>query len=139
MKLSDNVYLVSDSVVFKKQTLTDIFSYTTKEQVTGTWEKRDGTIVPHYRKTIYIDSLPNNTTANYDTGLTELDFITNFYGSAYAAPGHKYQMTLPNINATSTSATVGIGRDNNNIQITTAADRSGWWGHVTIEYTKITD
>ena len=47
IKFSDNVYLDSDSVVFKKQTLKNLLNYSEKEQIIGTWMGKT-----LYRKTI---------------------------------------------------------------------------------------
>ena len=56
--------------------LNNLSEYSTTETVIGTWINQK----PIYKKAIYINSLPNNTTGSYQTGITDMESLINMYG-----------------------------------------------------------
>lgn len=105
-------------------------NYSQTEQATDlTWV--DGKTI--YQKTIYMDSLPNATTKDFNHGAS-IDYVVDYKG--IVTDGSTYM----SINAPS------VGANNNNafrtfvtstyIRIATGQDRRTWSGYVTIYYTK---
>ena len=120
-----------DRVDFLKLTVNNYnpFEYSTNETIVGKWINDK----PIYRKVIDIGTLPNNSTKNVPTGLTNTDIrLVNIYGICYNSDGN-YQAglndTYSRINLTPT----------NNLNIRTSIDFSAYTGYVILEYIKTTD
>ena len=109
----------------------DPAEYSTTERIIGTWI--DGK--PIYRKVIDCGNLPNATTKDTATGLTNV-ICQNIYGRAYNSVSGN-TIPLP-YNGTGDGYIV-ISYNNNNARITTGSDRSSWTGYIVVEYTKTTD
>ena len=107
--------------------------YSTEEQLIGTWLGK-----PLYRKVIYIPSLPNGTSTEYSHGISNIERITNIFGTAYS---NTYDMflTLPFVDTVSNSSNIRITANKTHINVKTGNDRSDCDASVTLEYTKTTD
>lgn len=105
-------------------------TYDTDEHVIGKWI--DGSDV--YEKVVDLGALPNNTTKNIAHGITNLDYIISFGGTA------KSGGTLIPIPYTPLAAIAENGIallfSDVNIGITTGKDRSSYTGYITLRYTK---
>ena len=104
-------------------------NYSTNEQVVGTWI--DGSTL--YEKTVYIPSLPNNSTGEYNTGLSNINPI-RFDNTLIFQSGNTSK--APYI---STSGTVAIAIQFNadgKIYFGTNTDQSLTSAYVTLRYTK---
>lgn len=108
--------------------------YSTTEKVIGVWI--DGT-TPVYEKTIDCGPLPNNATKNVAHEISNLDLIVGFDALSLNSTGG-YIIPLPYINKSNpTSYNVQIDFDATNINLFTAADRTGYdKTYVTMRYTK---
>jgi len=114
--------------------LNKINSYSTNETDTGQkWI--DGKTI--YRKVIDCGALPNATTKNIPTNLSNI-FIIKLQGFAYNSNAY---LTIPDIIPSGTNYSTKINYDysNQQIVITAGADRSNMNGYVILEYTKTTD
>ena len=117
-------------------------AYSTSEALTNkVWINNK----PIYRKTIYISALPNNTTGSYASGISNVDYVVNMYGSfqGSGSPTGNKLVTRPLNFSVSAAASQNIygfyNIDTGDIKITTASDLSFMSGYVTLEYTKTTD
>ena len=112
--------------------------YSTEETVTGTWVNQK----PIYKKAIYINSLPNNTTGSYQTGITNMESLINMYG-IYQGTAEGIRTTRPlnffDYTIQQQNITTFYASTNNTIRIKTFYDWSALSGYVILEYTKTTD
>lgn len=107
--------------------------YSTSEQVIGTWI--DGK--PLYRKTINIGNLPNTTTKDYPTGLSNI-FVIKIDG--FCTDGTQmFPMNNANPSSINYQIQLWFAYGDSVIKVQTGSDRSGYIGYVTLEYTKTTD
>lgn len=108
-------------------------TYSTSEIVIGRWINK-----PLYRKIINIGNLPNATKKSVSTGITNLDYVTHLYGTAFASSGFiALNDTYPGDATYDTR--LFYNKTNGTIDVTTAFDRSSYSGYVIVEYTKTTD
>ena len=106
--------------------------YSTSEQVCGQWI--DGSTL--YRKTINFGALPNNSTKDVAHGISNLGYVVGYKGTAYN-PSNYYFLTLPYINASTTTGAIEVYFDLTNVSVVTKVDRTGYSVcYITIEYTK---
>ena len=121
-----------------KQGINNSTSYSTTEQVVGTWI--DGK--PIYRKVVDFGALPNATTKSVAHNIANIDFIVNVWGMAKRENTDNDVNFFPinesrplnNIDAiglfaSETSVIIQTGANRSNVPIT----------YVVIEYTKTTD
>lgn len=123
--------------------VTNLGTYSTSEVNTGKkWI--DGK--PIYRKTIFISSLPNNTTTQYSHGISNVDRIWSNQGKTFICWSNGNSAPFPYISMGESSSSVtysamielrAIGKTT--FEIKTAWDRSTLSAYVTLEYTKTTD
>ena len=111
----------------------NIMNYSTSETRIGTWLGK-----PLYRKVVNIGSLPNSTSKNVSTGLSNIDTMCKLYGTAY---GSGNMLPIPHASASSIASSIGAFLTNNygTLTIQTGSDRSSYQGYVIVEYTKTTD
>lgn len=110
--------------------------YSTDEQVYGVWI--DGKVI--YKKTIYLGSLPNNSTAHIAHNIQNLGEVVRFEGVALRSSDNvAFQLSnTPNPKVSSPLPTsINIVIEPTTIGIATGNDRSNMTGYVTIYYTKI--
>ena len=108
--------------------------YSTDEQIIGTWI--DGK--PLYQKTIYLGNLPNATTANVNTEISNAKRLINYFATATDSNGG--QIAFPRLWIGGTGDIyIGFGANLSTINIATTSDRSGMTGYCTVQYTKTTD
>lgn len=107
--------------------------YSTTEIVIGKWIDNK----PLYRKVVDVGTLPNATTKEINSGLSNV-FITQLHGIMYNSASC---ITLPDVNPSGVTYSVRLyySYSNNKISLTTGADRSTYNGYVILEYTKTTD
>lgn len=75
IKLTNEIYLDTSSIVYKKEKMSNILTYSKKEQVIGTW--LDGK--PIYRKVLsFNQTLTNGTTTNHN--INNLDKMIDAHG-----------------------------------------------------------
>ena len=105
--------------------------YTTSETDTGkTWI--DGKKI--YRKVIDFGLLPNTTAKDVAHGITTLDKVVQFYGTA---DNGTYQLPIPHLNTIGLNISYSCYIDQTNVRITTGgATHIAYYAYVTIEYTK---
>lgn len=112
--------------------ITEMSTYSTQEQIIGTWLGK-----PLYRKCIYINSFPDNSTAYYKVS-DNIDAIIKVYG--YAKSG---DIIFTINNARPDDPNLSIGTYYNEIAgglaIITKPDRRAFSGYAIVEYTKTTD
>lgn len=107
------------------------YSYT--EQVVGTAE--DGR--PLYQITVDCGTLPNNTTKNVAHGISDLDYIEHFWGSA-KNPNNGIRIPLPYVYGN--TRCLQVYADSTNIKLISTENMSGYTiSRVTVQYTKTTD
>lgn len=118
-------------------------NYSTEEKMTD--EKWiDGK--PIYRKTVYISSLPNNSDAEYNTGIIDADTIWADMSSTFcwidsaktSQPLPMIHAGLPMNNRTNDSISL-MGITPTTFHIAVGVDRSSWGAYITFKYTKTTD
>lgn len=111
----------------------NIMNYSTSETRIGTWLGK-----PLYRKVVNIGSLPNSTSKNVSTGLSNIDTMCKLYGTAY---GSGNMLPIPHASASSIASSIDAFLTNNygTLTIQTGSDRSSYQGYVIVEYTKTTD
>ena len=91
-----------------------------------------------YRKAIPITMQSSAEPKNYDTGISDLNSICNFYGIIYNSTNST--CPLPFIDANDISNNIRMDIQNGTtLRITTGAGWSGYTGYVVIEYTKTTE
>jgi hypothetical protein len=105
--------------------------YSTSEIKVGYWINNK----PIYRKVLSVSALPNATSMTVAHGISKLETITKLSGIAVSGTT---TITLPFVGS-STSNGIRMYRTGNNITIACGSDRSGYSGHIIIEYTKTTD
>ena len=111
------------------------WDYSETEQLTGKkWI--DGKII--YSKYVDFGALPNSTTKSVAHGIVTISSFTHVEGFFHAtslADLGKGVRPLPYV-STAKSTDIQLNNDQANINITTAADYSGWSAYVILEYTK---
>lgn len=110
-------------------------TYSLTEELTGdVWV--DGR--PIYRKVFWMSSLPNATTVNVDSGITDELTIITLRGVAYTS---SFTLLIPHISINASQIiTIYYNKANHFFQINTSStDRRDYMGYVIIEYTKSTD
>ena len=101
-------------------------SYSTTEADTGKkWI--DNSLI--YRKVLFIESLPNATTLNVDTGIVNLKDILNAHGFIPQGEGVQGRI-LPYSNQ------LVLRYSGNNLVVTASADYSSYSAYIILEYTK---
>ena len=137
---ADNINLNLSSTYTNEltQQINDSFKennvYSTTETVVGTWMGK-----PLYRKVIDIGNLPNANSKSVNHGISNLGIVTKYYGTAESSDS---SIPIPYTYPSATGANYGIGLDpvtSTTITVVTGVDRSGYTGHVVLEYTKTTD
>lgn len=93
---------------------------------------------PLYRKTIYLEKLPSTTGTDieYDCGFTNNVSVKKMYGYAYSS-NLGFVFPLPFVGQHYIS--LNFHAKTNKLGVYVTIDRSGFTGHVTLEYTKTTD
>lgn len=108
-------------------------NYSTTEQIIGTWINGK----PLYRKTIYVETLPNNTTLNIQHNVANVGQVVQVYGvGIYKTSGGSNGQTIPYV---SSGGYLSVWFDETYLHIVTTADRSNQYGYLSYEYTKSTD
>ena len=109
------------------------YNYSTEEQIVGTWI--DGSTL--YQKTIDFGNLPATTLKSVNTDVNNIGLVTKVNGFAYSSGA---TINIPYIESNNTSAkqTIDIwhNKSTNKVDINTNFDASGFYGYVTIQYTK---
>lgn len=140
IKLSNDIYLDSSSVVHNKKKLSEILNtkdvYSNNEIKTNKVYK-DGK--PIYRKEMNLGALPNNNQASYNFGIDTIDNIVD-----YEVCGIKNGdvLPLPYVYPSTSYIDRWITIEfitKSKITIITGYDRSDFNLRVILEYTKITD
>lgn len=131
-KVKDTDMNMIKSVVNNNATeLTNIGTYSTSEVNTGmTWINNK----PIYRKVFDFGYLPNNTTSEISSGLTNV-VITQMYG--VAANSSNATLTIPEANGGNSIRLVYTS--DNKVQVGTTYDRSSFYAYIILEYYKTTD
>lgn len=101
--------------------------YSTDEVKIGKWLGDD-----LFRKVYHVAALPNTTTLDVPTGLTDVNYIS-VRGSAY---GDGNVLPLPYSAPGSLQSLIQISMSGNNIRIVTGQDRSNREADIVVEYTK---
>ena len=141
IKLDNDVYLDSSSISYERTNLKDIFDYSKNDVVVGKWI--NGKKI--YRKTIIVNSLPNNTTTDYNHNITGADlvwfdqahtFIQWQDGTTSVTP----YLSLVSGASVSYNPMIEIRSVNTTkFQIATGFNRSTLKAYITLLYTKTTD
>ena len=114
-----------------KQGINNSTSYSTTEQVVGTWNNK-----PLYRKVIECGALPNNANKDVVHNIQNLGITTRCNGMAVRTSDSR-ALTIPD---STPSAEISCGVTNTNVYITTHNDRRSFnYSFLTLEYTKTTD
>jgi len=106
------------------------YSYSIDEKIIGNWI--DGNLL--YQKTVYIDSLPNNSTKNIAHGISKISSIIGI--DSYVIWSSGWTADLPWVVAGDDSETITVSAGLSNIQIVTKKDRTSMSAYVTLRYTK---
>ena len=105
-------------------------NYSLSEQATDLKWVDNKTI---YQKTIYMDSLPNNTTKDFPHGAS-IDYVVDYKG--IVTDGTTYMsINTPSVGSSNSNA-FRTFVNATNVRIATGSDRTAWSGYVTIYYTK---
>ena len=107
------------------------YSYSTNEKIIGKWI--DGNLL--YQKTIYIDSLPNNSTKNIAHGIANISSIIGIDSYVKRASGG-WIADLPWVVSGDDTETITVSAGLSSIQIVTKKDRTSMSAYVTLRYTK---
>ena len=107
--------------------------YSTDEKIVGKWV--DGK--PLYEKTVEIGYLSNNTSTPYPHGISNIKRVVSHSGGAINSSG--VYLPLPKVSPSGLQYAVDIAVTTSDIVISTGSDRSGYYGYVTLRYTKTTD
>jgi len=108
--------------------------YSTSEQIIGEWI--DGK--PLYQKTIDLGNLPNATTKQVNTEISNAKRLINY--SATATDSNGGNIAFPRLwLGGSGDMYIGFGSNLSTINVATTSDRSGMTGYCTVQYTKTTD
>lgn len=118
--------------------MSEYTSYSTAEKFTGKYWI-DGK--PIYRKTVDCGTLPNATTKNVATGITNISNIISIKGIANTSDANTcVPIPYVSINSNDTSLNIACYYSNGNINLRTFIDMTVYTqSFVTIEYTKTTD
>ena len=106
-------------------------NYSTDEKIVGKWI--DGNLL--YQKTIYIDSLPNNSTKNIAHGIANISSIIGIDSYVKWASGG-WIADLPWVVSGDDTETITVSAGLSSIQIVTKKDRTSMSAYVTLRYTK---
>lgn len=106
------------------------YSYSIDEKIIGNWI--DGNLL--YQKTVYIDSLPNNSTKNIAHGISNISSIIGI--DSYVIWSNGWTADLPWVVAGDDSETITVSAGLSKIQIVTKKDRTSMSAYVTLRYTK---
>lgn len=119
-----------DEIVYSDGSIvTGVADYSTSEHLTGEhWI--DGR--PIYRKVIATGALPNNTTKLVAHGVVANAFISI---RGYASNG-ALAIALPHVDTTSVANQIYLDARALEVVIVTGIDRSGFSGHIILEYVK---
>lgn len=71
IKLKDNTYIDSSSIVYNKNKLSEILTYFTDEKIVGTWINNK----PIYRKVFSLNKLANNSTLIISHDINNLGIV----------------------------------------------------------------
>lgn len=104
--------------------------YSTSEKVVGTWI--DGSEI--YEKVVDLGALPNNTSKNVAHGISNLNYIISFGGTAKSG-GTLIPIPYAPLTAITENGIAIIFSDAN-ITITTGKDRSTYSGYIALRYIK---
>ena len=131
--LADNIRDLTDKQIAEAAEILALYgniealiSYSTTEADTGKKWVDDSAI---YRKVLFIESLPNATTSNVDTGITNLKDIINAHGFIPQSEGVQGRI-LPYSNQ------LVLRYSGNNLVVTASADYSSYSAYIILEYTK---
>ena len=108
--------------------LDDMTTYSSTEKAVGTWI--DGSTI--YQKTVDCGTMPNNTTINIDTQISNLARVIELKGTCFNSNTGSV-LPLPMIGSNNYLSLSMLGT---NISIGTNVDRSGYTGYVTVTYLK---
>jgi hypothetical protein len=115
-----------------KQGINNSTSYSTTEQVVGTWIGNK----PIYRKVIECGALPNNANKDVTHNIQNLGITIKCNGMAIRTSDSR-ALTIPD---STPNTEIGCGITNTNVYITTHNDRSSFnYSFLVLEYTKTTD
>lgn len=115
-----------------KQGINNSTSYSTTEQVVGTWKGNK----PIYRKIIECGALPNNANKDVTHNIQNLGITISCKGMAVRTSDSR-ALTIPD---STPGAEISCGATNENVYITTHNDRSSFnYSFLVLEYTKTTD
>lgn len=106
-------------------------SFSTEEQVVGTWI--NGKQI--YQKTINVGYFPNATYTEYPHGIANIDKIV---GLDVIVDGGAYFLTVNGSYATSGTNSTYAYASTTSITLGSLIDRSSWYAYATIRYTKTT-
>ena len=123
---------------YSARVIDEMNTYSTEEVIVGIWLEKDGTKKPLYRKVYYVDAFPNNGHIGIDSGLTNVSIkeIRGMYEQSHA---FSINNTRPSDGTDNSSIGAYYLYSTNVIQLNCKADRSGYSGHIILEYTKTTD
>lgn len=115
-----------------------IHHYSTTEHIVGTWV--DGK--PLYRKSVFLNSLPNNTTTSYEHNISNVKLIWFDKTACFAIwnyeQDNQFVNELPYFNYSGNHIYLA-NVNKTSFEIVTVNDRTGLKGYVTLLYTKTTD
>lgn len=101
---------------------------------------------PIYRKTIYVSSLPNATSTNYQHGISNIEMIWADMSNSFVRWSNGDVAPLPYISVGAPTATAVYssmielrGITTSTFTIATGFDRSSMSAYITFNYTKTTD
>ncbi len=94
---------------------------------------------PIYRKTIFIESLPNNTTKTYAHSIENIETIWINTGKSFMFWNDEETAPIPITHNEDVRGQMEIHVNHEGIIISTKTDRSSKKAYVSIEYTKVTD
>lgn len=109
-------------------------SYRTEEQVVGTWIDNK----PLYQKTVYVPSLPNNSSNSTPHGISNIKLVADVRGTIIITDTVEWS-GIPMVHTATIGNQVKINVNTTDIIIATGANRSTWSAYITIQYTKTTD
>lgn len=117
-------------IAYQDLYLTPGHTYSTDEQVVGTWI--DGKVL--YEKTILINSMPNATTSNYAHNISNIDSIVEAKSLMVFPSGNV--LIIPTGYPLNNENSVYVSVQKTQLTIATGVDRSNCSGIITMRYTK---
>lgn len=93
---------------------------------------------PIYRKVVDFGVLPNASSKEVPSGITNVDYVVSIEGVRRNQQENTFT-SLPSLSTTESIYFVDITLLNNNIRIRAGSDRSNEIAYVILEYTKTTD